>query len=157
MSKFIGVPLPTEEGLWWWSGFDEDTVNPMVVEVIRIDIGLVAGMGQHGWNWDQPVGDMGGEWMKVVMPRADGPDISLLDQHLLPGSVEGMEMELAGGDATKEILFIASILHELGDSTRIYAEELEGEGFDLWAEEAGQRAEKYHESWNALKKIWGCQ
>lgn len=70
---FVGVPLPDSEGLWWWLSSDE-APEPIAVELLflgetaRRPGTLHAGMGQHGWNWDQPVREMGGEWMKVDMP-----------------------------------------------------------------------------------------
>jgi hypothetical protein len=120
----------------------------------------------QAWNWDQPVEEMGGGWMKVEMPIGRwNKDISLdpkrspaevLSGWLLPSTIERMRVEMEESEATAEVLFITSILEELAEAATESAIDLAADEFLLSAEDAEVRAGRYRQSAEAIMEIWEC-
>lgn len=56
-------------------------------------------------------------------------------------------------EAPAEVLLMLVALYELGESTQQFTYEQQADG--LLADDAQQRADRYQESFRALKEIWG--
>jgi hypothetical protein len=62
--------LPDEQCAWWWWNGDPDG-QPILVSILYSGTSCkyFAAIGQYGWNVAQYVEDMGGYWMKAVIPQ----------------------------------------------------------------------------------------
>ena len=61
---------PDQQCLWWWWDEDPDS-EPIPVSILESGTNneYFASIGQHGWNRAQWVKEMGGVWMKVLIPK----------------------------------------------------------------------------------------
>lgn len=65
------LPLPNEQGLWWWLSDDESIPCPIHIAYSGCGGDYFATIGQYGWTEPQKVADMGGWWMRLYEPKFD--------------------------------------------------------------------------------------
>lgn len=58
-------------------------------------------------------------------------------------------------DVPAEVIALAAIVTSLAESAREHAEDLEGEGFTLKAEEANRRADRFETLYEAIRQNFG--